>query len=684
MKKNSEKNETNYKTLKRNYNNSIQKAKNEYYGKELFRSSKDSKKMWSIINTIIAKKSVPEPVRSIRYNDLVLKEDAEISEVFAEFYKHAAVDRTNDITSDEDFHSFLSEKDRRNETFQLKPVEVWDVWKIIKSMKPKSSSGPDSISGKLICKAATSLVQPLKFIINKSFEEGKFPTRLKVSKIVPLHKRGPHEVQNYRPVCQVPGFSKIIEKAVISQLNDYNNKNFQDPNQFSYRPHHKTQDAVLLARHTIEKEISQKKFVLVILIDLSVAFDSIDTETILPNKLKFYGSNEKALSFFKSYFNERKHYVEWNGTKSSTKNLFNASVVQGSCMGPTIFNNYYRDVKYVINSDMDAKADTNNGACAGGKNGKDSNEISSVEVLFADDSLAIVSGDNAEKVMESGNKILENTSKYMDSNKLILNQKKTQYLFFKPKGKQKIEVKTKLKIKNQEIMEVDSARYLGVILDNKLKFHEHFKLVKSKLMDGVKALRCTRRTLSYRAKLALYQGYFKSHAEYCSITYMDKLNKKQLQELYTLQKQAIRLVFNARKNVHTEKLFKMAEIVPITKLYESECIKLVFKNKLDPSSELQPIAIKKLLINENQESSRIYGSNNRIKIPSHYKSDHCMYQIIKKFNNANNELKECGNLWSLKRMLKEEFLQSLPKCEINNCNICMLDNRRNYEKYMLY
>ena len=128
----------------------------------------------------------------------------------------------------------------------------------------------------------------------------------------------------------------------------------------------------------------------------------------------------------------------------------------------------------------------------------------------------------------------------------------------------------------------------------------------------------------------------------------------------------------------------MAEIVPITKLYESECIKLVFKNKLDPSSELQPIAIKKLLINENQESSRIYGSNNRIKIPSHYKSDHCMYQIIKKFNNANNELKECGNLWSLKRMLKEEFLQSLPKCEINNCNICMLDNRRNYERYMLY
>ena len=136
-------------------------------------------------------------------------------------------------------------------------------------------------------------------------------------------------------------------------------------------------------------------------------------------------------------------------------------------------------------------------------------------------------------------------------------------------------------------------------------------------MEGVKALRCTRKTLNFRAKMALYNGYFKSHAEYCSITYMDKLNKKQIQELYTLQKQAIRLIFNARKNVHTEKLFKLAEIVPITKLYQSECTKLVFKNKLDPSYDLQPIAIKNLLINDDQESSRLYGNNNKIKIPSH-------------------------------------------------------------------
>ena len=53
----------------------------------------------------------------------------------------------------------------------------------------KISSGPALISGKLIFRAASSLVQSLKFIIIKSFEQGKFPSTLKVSKTVPLHKK---------------------------------------------------------------------------------------------------------------------------------------------------------------------------------------------------------------------------------------------------------------------------------------------------------------------------------------------------------------------------------------------------------------------------------------------------------------------------------------------------------------
>ena len=62
-----------------------------------------------------------------------------------------------------------------------------------------------------------------------------------------------------------------------------------------------------------------------------------------------------------------------------------------------------------------------------------------------------------------------------------------------------------------------------------------------------------------------------------------------------MQKQAIRLIFNAKRNVHTSKLFELSGIIPITKLYEVESIKMVYKYKFDPAFGELPIAIRELI-----------------------------------------------------------------------------------------
>ena len=84
-----------------------------------------------------------------------------------------------------------------------------------------------------------------------------------------------------------------------------------------------------------------------------------------------------------------------------------------------------------------------------------------------------------------------------------------------------------------------------------------------------------------------------------------------MNELSVLQKQAVRLIFNARKNVHTGPLFELAGIIPITKLYESECIKMVFKNKFDPSLDAQPIAIRELFDVPESDSDRLYNDQKK-------------------------------------------------------------------------
>ena len=84
---------------------------------------------------------------------------------------------------------------------------------------------------------------------------------LKLAKVIPLEKRLPHTPQNLRPVSQLSIFSKFIEKAALKQLVDYFNKEFSDNSQFGFRKFHQCEQAALLARHEIEKQLNRNRFV---------------------------------------------------------------------------------------------------------------------------------------------------------------------------------------------------------------------------------------------------------------------------------------------------------------------------------------------------------------------------------------------------------------------------------------
>ena len=132
----------------------------------------------------------------------------------------------------------------------------------------------------------------------------------------------------------------------------------------------------LKGRHTIECELNKKLFVILIMIDLNIAFETICTNTILPAKLAHYGATDNTIEFFKAYFNARKHYVELpNGTKSKVSNLHNYSCVQGSTLGPKVYNYYTHDLKNTINKE-------------------------DFMICFADDTNLIMSGTNPNELIK--------------------------------------------------------------------------------------------------------------------------------------------------------------------------------------------------------------------------------------------------------------------------------------------
>ena len=287
-------------------------------------------------------------------------------------------------------------------------------------------------------------------------------------------------------------FSKVIEKASDKQVETHTEVNFPNERQFAYKENHGCQHPILLTRYLIETELQKGNFVCLTLIDLSLAFDTLECETILPAKLKHYGADEKTVSFFRSFFTGRKHFAEWKGASSSPIDLYSHSCVQGSCLGPKIYNLYTQELSKITKCEC---------------------------VCFADDTNFILSDKDPNSLIRKVNKELEKADAYMNENTLIINKDKTYYLLFTPKGAKRVEITEKMFIKDTEIKRVNNIRFLGIWLDDKLTFNKQYEILSAKLQNTIRALICTKNTLTYKAKLLVYNALFRSYVDFGAINY---------------------------------------------------------------------------------------------------------------------------------------------------------------------
>ena len=120
-----------------------------------------------------------------------------------------------------------------------------------------------------------------------------------------------------------------------------------DPFQSAYKKYHSTETALLKVQNDILRDIDKKKVALLLLLDLSAAFDTIDHEILLKRLEKFYKVSGSALKWFRSFLTNRTQSIMINDEVSEPKFL-KYGIPQGSVLGPLLFTAYMAPLKNVI------------------------------------------------------------------------------------------------------------------------------------------------------------------------------------------------------------------------------------------------------------------------------------------------------------------------------------------------
>ena len=180
-----------------------------------------------------------------------------------------------------------------------------------------------------------------------SIQESVFPSIWKKSLVLALNKFAtPRSLSNFRPIALLWFLSKILERLIYNQFNDYlESRKLFEPHQSSYRKGHGTQSALIKLADDIRARMNRKLVTMLLLIEFSIAFDSVCHITFL-RKQHAAGFSRSALKWIASYLSGREQAViDDDGTRSTFSRL-NTGVPQGSVLGPSLFLIFINDIGY--------------------------------------------------------------------------------------------------------------------------------------------------------------------------------------------------------------------------------------------------------------------------------------------------------------------------------------------------
>lgn len=383
-----------------------------------------------------------------------------------------------------------------------------------------SAAGLDGISYLLFRHMPDSALELWLKLFNRIWSSGVYPIAWKDACVIPLYKNGKdkNEPKSYRPISLTSHSGKLLEGMVKARLEHHiESKNILTPFQSGFRKGRSTLDQLARLQHDVIYAKNRKRSVLAIFLDLQAAFDLTWHSGVL-YKLKEYGITGSCFQYLRAFLEDRTIQVKV-GSSFSEKATLDRGTPQGAILSPLLFS-------LIINGLPDTLQGTG-----------------MVISQFADDSGTWKTGSNLVKLAEDAQAGLDSLWGWAKNWGFKISETKTVGVLF---GNQKQHT-LNVNLGGTPIKFERVARFLGLLLDDRLSFTQHIKDLVTRCEKDLNVMRMLRGTdfgSDKNSLLLIYKSLIRSKIDYGAQIYSCAVTSE-LKKLDIVQNKALRLALGA-------------------------------------------------------------------------------------------------------------------------------------------
>lgn len=377
-----------------------------------------------------------------------------------------------------------------------------EVKKALLKLDCSKGAGSDAVPSQFWAFCAESVALPISIIFNRSLQEGLFPNTWKKALIIPIHKKGTKtKIENYRGISILNTVGKLFEKFVYEAIYPTINHSMSEKQHGFVRKRSTVTNLTCFLDYVL-RNMDGGGQVDVVYTDFEKAFDRVD-HAILLQKLEALGIHGDLLRWIESYLANRSQAVVIGGYRSDYVDI-PTGVPQGSHLGPLFYCAYLYDIA-------------------------DCFQFSN-HLLYADDKkifFKVTKQQDCSAIQSD----LNNLYNYYNSNNITVNVGKCQYISYTRKTNP---ISSSYHLNNVPIEKVSVIRDLGVLLDSKLSFTQHFDMIAGKAFRNLGfVLRSCKPFKNITSIKSVYYAYVRSTLEYAAPVWSPQyiIHKNQLERI---------------------------------------------------------------------------------------------------------------------------------------------------------